>query len=88
MNNFQKLAAEQGLEDRPPPKHVQNNITATLGIIQLLSNLVDLFLPRFINTFADMAGSKPPHNYSPVDFTGFEKDNKPPKYPNRPDQMK
>ena len=85
MNNFQKLAEEQGLYEKMPPAFIKTKVTGTMGLLDLLSSLVDLFIPKVLSTFKDMLGGRPQTTITPINNKGFDISQKPPKYPNRVD---
>ena len=85
MNNFKKLAEEQGLFEKTPPDHIQQKISGSMEFLELFANIIDLFVPRIISVFKDLLGANRPSNTQTIEHGQNNFDQKPPKYPNRAD---
>lgn len=85
MNNFKRLAEEQGLYEKAPPTHIQNRVNDSMAFIEFFFDIVDLFIPRVISVFQDLLHASPRENRQAVNMNEHPLDKKPPRYPNRAD---
>lgn len=48
INNFKELENEEMSKYDTPDKNVHSNINSSLGVIQFIGSMVDLFVTKFI----------------------------------------
>ena len=85
MSNFKKWAEQDGLDRKRPPEHVRQRVTGSMGVFELMGNMIELFIPRLFGMFKDLLGGKGSNVYKKTHARGKFEDSKPPKYPNRAD---
>ena len=83
MNNFKRLEEEERLAHGEPPKVIKTRLDSTRSIFGLIGNVVELFLPKFLNLFVGMMGGKD-EKQSNLGHNRTDVDRKLPKYPNNP----
>lgn len=83
MNNFKKLAEEK-MDKKSPPKRVEKNVKGTIGVFELVSNIVELFIPKVVNVWNDMLGGEHEDQYEKMNASGKFEDKQLPQYPNNP----
>lgn len=84
MNNFKKLAEQQGLFDRTPPSKVKDGLNRTMKLVEFIGSIVELFVPQALLVMKDMLYGPPARKPKKLKGDGLI-DVKPPKYPNRID---
>jgi hypothetical protein len=85
MNNFKRLAEEEGLYEKTPPQHIHNRITESMDFLDFFVDMIDLFLPRALSVFQDLLGARRPSTAETIGHCHNPLDQKPPRYPNRAD---
>lgn len=62
VNNFKKLMEEDEEAHYPNlSSQVQNNVENTLGIFRFFGQIVEVFLPKVVDTFIAMSSSDAPN---------------------------
>ncbi len=57
MNNFQKLLDEQARAyDAPKRQAVENNLRHTMGVVHLIGQIVEVYLPTMVGVLITAAG--------------------------------
>jgi hypothetical protein len=64
MNNFQLLEKQIAEGKENNFKQIKNNINETRGLFQMIGDLVELFFPKFVETFVAMSASEDKRNKS------------------------
>lgn len=73
-NNFKALEEQQEAQFRGKSEDIQKNVTHSVGIVKLIGNIFELYLPRVFSVFTYMSGG------SSTDLEDHKNDQ--PKYPN------
>lgn len=62
LNNFKAL--EQESEDRFEEKSdsIKNNVNHSLGLVKMIGNMFELFVPKIFSVFTYMTGGSPSNN--------------------------
>ena len=56
-NNFEELEEETLEQYGSPPSEVKRNIKKNIGLFHFFGNIVDLFFPKVLKIFSNMAGA-------------------------------
>ncbi len=56
MNNFKRLEEEDRMVYGDPPNSVKRRLDSSRSVFSLIGNVVELFLPKFLNLFVGMMG--------------------------------
>lgn len=81
MNNFRQWADMEGFSSKPPPQEVKRKLRGTMGLVNLMGDMVVLFIPKVFDVFTDLMGGRGP-NKKEMSNKGDFKDERLPKYPN------
>ena len=57
-NNFKKLEEDLISRHGEPPSKVKKNIDSTFGIFRIMADILDLFIPKMIQLFVNLAGGE------------------------------
>ena len=61
-NSFQLLAEEEAKRYPKAPPQVEQQVTGTMGFVRMVSNVVELYLPRAFDMMLTMIGG----NHKPI----------------------
>ena len=81
MNNFRQWADMEGFSSKSPPKEVKRKLRGTMGLVNLMGDMVVLFIPKVFDVFTDLLGGRESNKQEMSNKGGF-RDKKLPKYPN------
>ena len=55
-NNFEKIEEDLISQFGEPPKSVKRNIDESFSIFRMIGNIIELFMPKVIEVFVNLAG--------------------------------
>lgn len=58
VNNFKKLEEDLIAKHGEPPAKVKKGIDSTFGIFRIIGDIIDLFIPKMIRLFINLAGGE------------------------------
>ncbi len=63
-NSFKLLAAEDAKRYPKAPQRVEKQINGTMGFVRMISNVIELYLPRIFDVMITMVGGEQPKSQS------------------------